>query len=102
MDFVASHGSFLAIICDFFDYFSCNGQLGNLIEDNKTMTKVLIILRLQVNSEAKYDDNSITVRNSEVSYGLFNGELRRFFLGSLSYYNLQSKNWKVYQNWKLN
>jgi hypothetical protein len=35
MDFVASHGSFLVVIGDYFDDFTCDGQLGNLLKINE-------------------------------------------------------------------
>jgi clarin len=44
-----------------------------------------------VHSEAKYDDASITTRNSEVTYGLFAGKLQRYFFTSQSNLDLTSK-----------
>jgi hypothetical protein len=41
-----------------------------------------------VEAEAKFDDESITVRNLEASYGLFNGQHRRFLLNSVTHFNL--------------
>lgn len=57
----------------------------------KVVTKFSSVLQFQVNAEAKYDDESISVRNSEASYGLFAGKLRRFVFGSSSDFDLRSK-----------
>lgn len=41
-------------------------------------------------SEARYDDESITVRNSEINYGLYDGKLRRFYLQTATVHDLKS------------
>lgn len=46
---------------------------------------------LQVSAEAKYDDESLSVRNLEASYGLFSGRLSRYLLTSLSHHDLRGE-----------
>lgn len=50
----------------------------------------------QVNAEAKYDDESISVRNLEASYGLFAGRLSRYILSTLSQHDLGGESVKLF------
>lgn len=45
-----------------------------------------------MSAEAKYDDESISVRNLEASYGLFSGKLSRYYLSTLSQHDLGGEN----------